>query len=55
MVSAPGMDQLIANLKHFVPGWRNAQILPGCGHWAQQERAAEVNAALLEFLRGLPA
>jgi pimeloyl-ACP methyl ester carboxylesterase len=28
-------------------------MLPGWGHWTQQERAAEVNTALLEFLRGL--
>ena len=55
MLSAPGMSQLIANLKQFVPGLRKVQMLPGCGHWTQQERAVEVNAALLEFLRGLPA
>jgi pimeloyl-ACP methyl ester carboxylesterase len=30
-----------------------APLLPGCGHWTQQERPAEVNAALLEFLNGL--
>ncbi len=28
--------------------------LPGCGHWTQQERAAEVNAAVIDFLRALP-
>jgi epoxide hydrolase A/B len=55
MVSAPGMDQLIANLRHFVPGLRPVQMLPGCGHWTQQERAMDVNAALLAFLRSLPA
>jgi pimeloyl-ACP methyl ester carboxylesterase len=55
MVSAPGMDQIIANLKHFVPGLRKVQMLPGCGHWTQQERAVEVNTTLLEFLRSLPA
>ena len=27
--------------------------LPGCGHWTQQERPAEVNEALVSFLRGL--
>ncbi len=54
IVSFPGMDQLVANLKHFVPGLRKAQMLPGCGHWTQQERAVEVNAALIEFLRSLP-
>lgn len=25
-------------------------VLPGCGHWTQQERPAEVNAALLDSL-----
>jgi pimeloyl-ACP methyl ester carboxylesterase len=28
-------------------------ILPGCGHWTQQERPAEVNEALLRFLATL--
>ena len=26
---------------------------PGCGHWTQQERPAEVNEALLDFLAAL--
>jgi epoxide hydrolase A/B len=29
---------------------RGSHILPGCGHWVQQERAAEVNELLLGFL-----
>jgi len=53
IVLFPGMDQLLANLKRFVPGLRNIQMLPDCGHWTQQERPAEVNAALLAFLRDL--
>jgi pimeloyl-ACP methyl ester carboxylesterase len=28
-------------------------ILPGCGHWTQQERPQEVNRAMREFLRRL--
>jgi pimeloyl-ACP methyl ester carboxylesterase len=28
-------------------------LLPGAGHWTQQERPAETNAALIEFLKGL--
>jgi pimeloyl-ACP methyl ester carboxylesterase len=28
-------------------------MLEGCGHWTGQERAAEVNAALIEFLKRL--
>ena len=49
----PGMDQLIANLSTFVPRLRRTVMLPGCGHWTQQERASEVNAAMLEFLKGV--
>lgn len=48
-----GMDRLIPNLKQFVPQLRDTIILPGCGHWTQQERAPEVNAAMIAFLRGL--
>jgi pimeloyl-ACP methyl ester carboxylesterase len=43
----------IDSLSKFVPNLRNAIMLPGCGHWTQQERAAEVNAELLGFLRGM--
>ncbi|HUM14249.1 MAG TPA: alpha/beta hydrolase [Candidatus Nitrosotalea sp.] len=46
-----GMDQLIPNLSKFVPDLRKTIMLPGCGHWTQQERPAEVNAAMLEFLK----
>jgi len=28
-------------------------MLPACGHWTQQERATEVNAAMIEFLKSL--
>ncbi|HEY2995136.1 MAG TPA: alpha/beta hydrolase [Methylomirabilota bacterium] len=50
-----GMDQLIPNLKRFVPDLRRTLVLPGCGHWTQQERAPEVNAAMLEFLKEVTA
>jgi pimeloyl-ACP methyl ester carboxylesterase len=46
-----GMDQLIPNLSKFVPQLQETMILPGCGHWTQQERAPEVNAAMIDFLR----
>ena len=36
-----------------VPGLRRQVLIEGAGHWIQQERPAEVNAALLEFLAGL--
>jgi pimeloyl-ACP methyl ester carboxylesterase len=53
VVAFPGMDKLIPNLKMFVPELRKTIMLPGCGHWTQQERAPEVNAAMIEFLRSL--
>lgn len=46
-----GMDQLLPNLKRVVPKLEETIILPGCGHWTQQERPDEVNAALLTFLK----
>ena len=54
VVAFPGTDQLLANLKTFVPGLRKIQMLPGCGHWTQQERPNEVSAALVDFIRTLP-
>ena len=54
VVRFPGMDQLIPNLSRFAPHLRGTVMLPGCGHWTQQERVAEVNAAVIDFLRALP-
>ena len=48
-----GMDQVLANLAKNVPKLQKTLILPGCGHWTQQERPQETNEAMLEFLRGL--
>ncbi len=42
-------------MKVTVPGLKESLVIPGAGHWVQQECAAEVNAALITFLRGLPA
>ena len=49
----PGIRERIPNMAKFVPELRRTIILPGCGHWIQQERAAEVNDAVIEFLHGL--
>jgi pimeloyl-ACP methyl ester carboxylesterase len=54
VVKFPGMNQLLPNLARFVPQLRQTIMLPGCGHWTQQERPAEVNAAMIDFLRSLP-
>jgi pimeloyl-ACP methyl ester carboxylesterase len=50
----PGTPDLIAALPSLMPGLRRKPVeLPGCGHWTQQERPHEVNAALLDFLTEL--
>jgi pimeloyl-ACP methyl ester carboxylesterase len=54
VVQFSGINQLIPNLKMFVPDLRGTIMLPDCGHWTQQESPAEVNAALVQFLRELP-
>ena len=53
VAAAGGPDQLMANLRTLVPKLRNTIMLPGCGHWTQQERPKEVNAAIVDFLRAL--
>jgi pimeloyl-ACP methyl ester carboxylesterase len=54
VVAFPGAAEQIANMKQVVPLLHEIRMLPGCGHWTQQERPAEVSAAIIEFLRGLP-
>jgi pimeloyl-ACP methyl ester carboxylesterase len=55
VVNWPGMREFIDNLLPMaMPGLTEARLLPGCGHWTQQERAEEVDALLIEFLAGLP-
>jgi pimeloyl-ACP methyl ester carboxylesterase len=49
----PGMERHLAELAKFAPQLRRSIILPGCGHCITEERPAEVNAAMLEFLRSL--
>jgi pimeloyl-ACP methyl ester carboxylesterase len=43
----------IAKQSALVPKLRPPMMLAGCGHWTQQERAAEVSAAMIDFLRSL--
>ncbi|MFF7636183.1 alpha/beta fold hydrolase [Kitasatospora sp. NPDC008050] len=50
-----GVDTVIAALPTVVPRLFRSVTLPGCGHWTQQERPAEVNRELLDFLAHLDA
>jgi pimeloyl-ACP methyl ester carboxylesterase len=53
VLAFPGAKEVIANLSNFVPKLERTLILPGCGHWTQQERPQEVSAAMIGFLREL--
>jgi pimeloyl-ACP methyl ester carboxylesterase len=53
IMALPGMDRAIATLANTVPQLRGELVLSDCGHWLQQERAFEVNAAMIGFLREL--
>jgi pimeloyl-ACP methyl ester carboxylesterase len=53
VIAFPRMKEAIADLARFIPQLRATILLPGCGHWTQQERPDQVNAAMIEFLRGL--
>jgi pimeloyl-ACP methyl ester carboxylesterase len=51
VLSMLGRTDLVAMMKAEMPDLRGADVLPGCGHWVQQERPAEVNARLLAWLK----
>ena len=48
-------ESLTTQMKRVATDFRGVTLMPGAGHWVQQERAAEVNAALIAFLRSLKA
>ena len=48
----PGVD-MIETMRARMADLRLVRLIEGAGHWVQQERPAEVNAALATFLRAL--
>ncbi len=53
VVLLPNGQQQLANMQRFVPNLKATALLSQSGHWIQQERAAEVSTAMIEFLRSL--
>ena len=43
----------VTEMERVLPNLRRKLIIEGAGHWIQQERPDEVNAALVEFLNGV--
>jgi pimeloyl-ACP methyl ester carboxylesterase len=48
-------QEIYAGMPAEVPDLRINRLLPGCGHWTQQERPADTTATMLEFLAGVTA
>ncbi len=46
-------DDLEERVREAVPDLRRFVLLPGAGHWIQQDRPDAVNAELVEFLRSV--
>ncbi|HZO80579.1 MAG TPA: alpha/beta hydrolase [Candidatus Binataceae bacterium] len=42
--------EMAAGMEAWVPNLHKTVLIKGSGHWTQQEKPAEVNAAMLEFL-----
>jgi pimeloyl-ACP methyl ester carboxylesterase len=55
VLSMLGDIDLLAAMRTQMPKLTKAELLPGCGHWTQQEAPEAVNALILEWLAGLPA
>ena len=53
VLSMLGRGDLVAMMKTQLTDLRGADILPGCGHWTQQERTAQVNDRLIPWLKSL--
>ena len=51
VIAGRDFDAVVATLRQRVPHLRAAELLPGCGHWTQQERPAETNAVIADFAR----
>nr|MDQ2734822.1 alpha/beta hydrolase [Pseudomonadota bacterium] len=54
VIRGASAEHLTAMMKPVVPNLRGVELVPGIGHWVQQESPAETNAAILDFLAALP-
>jgi pimeloyl-ACP methyl ester carboxylesterase len=51
VIHGPMGEAALAQMGETVPGLKRKVLIDGAGHWVQRQRADEVNALLLEFLR----
>jgi pimeloyl-ACP methyl ester carboxylesterase len=53
VIRGPMGEASLAQMPQVAPGLRRQVLIPGAGHWINQERPDEVNAELIRFLREL--
>lgn len=53
VLSMLGRVDFVPRMRAEIPNLRGWDVLEGCGHWTQQERPAEVNERLLNWLKAL--
>ena len=53
VIAGANRERLAGGMSRVVNDLRDVVLLPGAGHWVQQERPEETNEAVLGFLRGL--
>lgn len=49
VIAGVPFDRLVTTLRRQVADLREAILLPGCGHWTQQERPAEITELIADF------
>ena len=54
MIGGATHEVLATRLSQAASDPRGVHLIPGAGHWVQQQEPQEVNRLLLEFLSGLP-
>jgi pimeloyl-ACP methyl ester carboxylesterase len=52
-LAMPGMRDIIGDMPRIVPELSVSRVVPGAGHWLQQEAPDVVNTALIAFLHAL--
>lgn len=53
VIAGANAETLTASMSRVVPDLRGVVLLPGAGHWVQQELPEQTNKAVLDFLSGL--
>jgi pimeloyl-ACP methyl ester carboxylesterase len=49
----PATPQVLERMRAVVPNLRDTVVIPGIGHWTQQEAPDRVNEAMISFIRSL--